>query len=347
MKALNDNTIKQLGNGILAKVKEGCSLRYPGTFTQSTSKIQLFDSRFKEGDIIAVVNSNDITYCIGITSIPIVEEGIEISYYLVSKVNSKDETYSTIFLLDKFGNTLYCDLDKTDSTLGNFNILDRVIPITYNIDCTDTNDHLLKIINTDILNYRKGDKIKIKSDDESTIASLFYSGIFDVVDNCITRNNSISGTLTLSRTFSENETVTYAIAYYKNTTDSNFSIDSNSRISTNCPCILMTNDGIGSLTYPINSVSLPNSRKYIASGTIVSRYIPKQGDVIGNNSGNIYATIQNFLRRDFNNYFIVLSCGRIVNSAPTHWYTSTYNNNTFDNVNSPLQTGGGAGGSNN
>lgn len=344
MKALNDNTIKQLGNGILAKVKEGCSLRYPGTFTQSTSKIQLFDSRFKEGDIIAVVNSNDITYCIGITSIPIVEEGIEISYYLVSKVNSKDETYSTIFLLDKFGNTLYCDLDKTDSTLGNFNILDRVIPITYNIDCTDTNDHLLKIINTDILNYRKGDKIKIKSDEESTVDSLFYSGIFDIVDNDIIRNNSISGTLTLSRTFSENETVTYVIGYYKYTTNSNFSISSNSsRISTNCPCILMTNNNIDSLTYPINSVSLPNSRKYIASGTIVSRYIPKQGDVIGNNSGNIYATIHNFLRRDLNNYFIVLNCGRIVNSAPIHWYTSTYNNNTFDNGNSPLiQTGGGS-----
>lgn len=340
MKALNDNTIKQLGNGILAKVKEGCSLRYPGTFTQSTSKIQLFDSRFKEGDIISVVNSDGITYCIGITSIPIVEEGIDISYYLVSKINDKDETYATICLLDKFGNTLCCDLNKTDCTLGNFSILDRVIPITYNIDCTNTNDHLLKIINTDILNYRKGDKIKIESDEESTIASLFCSGIFDVVDNYITRNSTISGTLTLSRTFSKNETVTYEIAYYKNTTNSNFSIDSSSYISTNCPCILKTNNTIDSLTYPINSVCLPNSRKYIASGDVVSRYIPKQGDVIESNSGNIYATIHNFLRRDLNNYFIVLSCGHIVNSAPTYWYISTYNNNTFNNSNSPLQTGG-------
>lgn len=309
MKTLNDNTIKQLGNGILSKVKNGCPniLKFKVDHSISPNLIQddytlenIID--YKAGDIITINNVGlitDYTYIdlnrTIISDIPYIEKEAPYSTFIILKVESIKRML-VITAIDKHGNII--QFINSGSGFGIIILVKTTLPVTYNIDCTNLeneSDIINSILNSKAHIYKKGDKINISAIGDQPSTSLFEKGIYEITDNEVDTSktgNSNVNYLSLTKKYSDTESVTHKIGYYYDGTIFTWAnLGGYDSWTTNCSVNIESTYNNGDYNFT-GTIRLPISNK-VFTIPILTVYIPKIGDRI--------------ITGDLNNDFIILS----------------------------------------
>ena len=292
MKTLNDDTIKQLGNGILDKIRGKYNAYFIGTYDTETGGVEfanIFYNRIGKcavnvGDCI-IVNHQSIREPVYYTGTFTINFDINIPYtiFTVLNVNVAEDGSTYIDALDKAGNKVF--INSQDRSTFFIKLKEPIIPITWNHTTWKSNNRIQSLVlDSNFLKFKEGDKIKFGSANDETFFNKTTVEIKEITISNYTDNTHFSAIFTLSNDFKNSEVVDMRCSVVLN---GNTYTEKQRRITTNCPTyILGVLDNTGSSLTSCQSIFLPKSN-VLLDAMLYSNYYPKPGDIVCSITDNV------------------------------------------------------------
>lgn len=282
MKILNDNTIKQLGNGILEKVRGKYCAMFTGTYVDTTGGFNMspYNSINKVainiGDIIAVYhNTLSETIYYSDTDIPLYDSNYDYSLFTVINITVDLDGSIYIIATDKFGNT--CKINSASGTTFFITLDKTVIPCTWDHTVWNSSNRIESLLlDSKIRLFKEGDKIKFGNALDEDFFNKQIVEIKKIEISEYTDNTHFKYKLTLENDFGSGEKVLMEC----NGTMSGSITEKQRRITTNCPTYIL-----GRLNSTSTSVTecfyifLPKSNT-VLEYHLYDEYYPKPGDIV-------------------------------------------------------------------
>lgn len=287
MKTLNDDTIKQLGNGIIDKIRRKYNAYFGGSYNTATGEIEFGNALYNRigkfavhvGDCI-IINHQDIrepVYYAGTFNINF-DTNTPYTVFIVLEANVTEDGSIYIDALDKAGNKV--SINSQDRSTFFIGLKEPIIPITWNHTTWKSNNRIQSLVSdSNFLKFKEGDKIKFGSADNEAFFNATTVEIkkFVVSDNPSPTNFSFE--IVLAKDFGYSEEVQITCNGTLSSTLSGTSYtEKQRRITTNCPTYIlgtMNNNDITDCT----SIILPKGEITI-DAELYSEYLPKVGDVV-------------------------------------------------------------------
>lgn len=280
MKTLNDNTIIQLGNGILEKVRGKYSAVFNGTYNSATAGFTM--SPYNSGGKVAI-NIGDIivvyydtlseTIYYADTDIPLYDKDYQYSIFTVIDVNVDLDGSIYMKATDKFGNV--CSINTVTGTSWFIGLNKAVIPCTWKHTVWNSPNRIESLLlDTKVRLFKKGDRIKFGT---ATDEDFFNNKTVEIKKIEITEytdSTHFNYKLSLENDFGNSEKVLMECAG----TMSGSITEKQHRITTNCPTYIlgtMNDSDVNNCT----SIVLPKGNITIDAG-LYKEYLPKVGDVV-------------------------------------------------------------------
>lgn len=295
MKTLNDDTIKQLGNGIIDKIRKKYNAYFGGSYNTATGEIEFGNALYNRsgefavhaGDCI-IINHPDITEPVYYPGTFTINFDINIPYtvFTVININIGFGGNINIDALDKASNKV--SINSVNGNTFFIGLKEHIIPITWNHTTWTSNNRIQSLVSdSNFLKFKEGDKIKFGAADNEAFFNNTTVEIKKFVISDKTGPNHFSFEIVLAKDFgySEEVQITCNGAVSKSLKGTLYS-ERQRRITTNCPTYIlgtMNNSDINDC----NSIVLPKGEITI-DAQLHSEYLPKVGDVVcANNSPTI------------------------------------------------------------
>lgn len=283
MKTLNDDTIKQLGNGIIDKIRKKYNAYFGGSYDTATGGVEfgnIFYNRIGKfavhvGDCI-IVNHQDITepvYYNGTFNINF-DTNTPYTVFIVLDANVTEDGSIYIDALDKAGNKV--SINSQNGSTFFIKLKEPIIPITWNHTTWKSNNRIQSLVlDSNFLKFKEGDKIKFGSANDETFFNNTTVEIKEITISKYTDNTHFSAIFTLSNDFKNSEVIDMRCSVVLN---GNTYTEKQRRITTNCPTYIlgtMNDSDINDCT----SIVLPKGNITI-DASLYKEYFPKVGDVV-------------------------------------------------------------------
>lgn len=283
MKTLNDDTIKQLGNGIIDEIRRNYNAYFEGYYDTATEGVEFRNTLYNRigkfvvhvGDCI-IVNHQRITEPVYYTGTFTINFDTNTPYtvFTVIDVNIKAESSIYIDALDKAGNKV--SINSTNGSTFFIRLKEPIIPITWNHTTWKSNNRIQSLVlDSNFLKFKEGDKIKFGSAENETFFNNTTVEIKEITISKYTDNTHFYAIFTLSNDFKNSEVVDMRCSVVLN---GNTYTEKQRRITTNCPTYILgtvKDDDVASCT----SIVLPKGNITI-DAELYSKYLPKVGDVV-------------------------------------------------------------------
>lgn len=291
MKTLNDDTIKQLGNGIIDKIRGKYNAYFIGTYDTATREVDFGNTLYNRIDKLAVnvgdciiVNHQNIRESVYYAGTFNINFDINTSYTVFTVIDISKRLGGGIYIdaLDKAGNKV--SINSANGSTFLIVLKEPIIPITWNHTTWKSNNRIQSLVSdSNFLKFKEGDKIKFGSADNEAFFNNTTVEIKEITISDYT--NDIDGThfsaiFTLSHDFKNSEVVDMRCSVVLN---GNTYTEKQRKITTNCPTYILgtMND---SDVANCNSIILPKGNITI-DASLYKEYLPKVGDVVcANNS---------------------------------------------------------------
>ena len=167
MKTLNDDTIKQLGNGIIDKIRRKFNAYFGGSYNTATGEIEFGNALYNRigkfavhvGDCI-IINHPDITepvYYTGTFNINF-DTNTPYTVFIVLDANVTEDGSIYIDALDKAGNKV--SINSQDRSTFFIGLKKAIIPITWNHTTWKYNNRIQSLVSdSNFLKFKEGDII--------------------------------------------------------------------------------------------------------------------------------------------------------------------------------------------
>lgn len=297
MKILNDDTIKQLGNGILDKIRGKYNAYFIGTYDSETGGVDFGNTLYNRigkfavhvGDCI-IINHQDITEPVYYTGTFNINFDTNTPYTVFIVLDANIDSNGSIYIdaLDKAGNKV--SIDSANGSSFSIELKEPIIPITWNHTSWTSNNRIQSLVlDSNFLKFKEGDKIKFGSVDNETFFNATTVEIKKFVISDKINSNKFSFEIVLAKDFgySEEVQITCNGTLSKTLAGKVFYTERQRKISTNCPTyILGTMNNNNDIT-DCTSIILPKGEITI-DAELRSEYLPKVGDIVcANNSPTI------------------------------------------------------------
>lgn len=283
MKTLNDDTIKQLGNGIIDKIRRKYNAYFGGSYNTATGEVEFGNALYNRigkfaihvGDCI-IVNHLDITEPVYYTDTFTINFDTNTPYTVFTVLDVNVEADGSIYIdaLDKAGNKV--SIDSANGSTFFIKLKEPIIPITWNHTTWKSNNRIQSLVlDSNFLKFKEGDKIKFGSANDETFFNNTTVEIKEIVISNKTDNTHFSAIFTLSNDFKNSEVVDMRCSVVLN---GNTYTEKQRRITTNCPTYIlgtMNDSDVNNCT----SIVLPKGNITIDAG-LYKEYLPKVGDVV-------------------------------------------------------------------
>lgn len=292
MKTLNDNTIKQLGNGIIDKIRKKYNAYFGGSYNTATGEVEFGNALYNRigkfavhvGDCI-IVNHQDITEPVYYTGTFNINFDTNTPYTVFIVLDANIDSNGSIYIdaLDKAGNKV--SIDSANGSTFFIKLKEPIIPITWNHTTWKSNNRIQSLVlDSNFLKFKEGDKIKFGSANDETFFNNTTVEIKEIVISNKTDNTHFSAIFTLSNDFKNSEVVDMRCSVVLN---GNTYTEKQRRITTNCPTyILGVLDNTGSSLTSCQSIFLPKSN-VLLDAMLYSNYYPKPGDIVCSITDNV------------------------------------------------------------
>ena len=287
MKTLNDDTIKQLGNGIIDKIRRKYNAYFGGSYNTATGEVEFGNALYNRigkfavhvGDCI-IINHQDITepvYYAGTFNINF-DTNTPYTVFIVLDANIDSNGSIYIDALDKAGNKVSIN-SANESTLV-IKLKEPIIPITWNHTTWKSNNRIQSLVSdSNFLKFKEGDKIKFGSADNEAFFNATTVEIKKFVISDKVNSNNFNFEIVLAKDFGYSEEVQITCnGAVSRTLKGTTYTERQRKISTNCPTYIlgtMNNNDINDC----NSIILPKGNITI-DAQLHSEYLPKVGDVV-------------------------------------------------------------------
>lgn len=288
MKTLNDDTIKQLGNGIIDKIRRKYNAYFGGTYDTATGGVEfgnIFYNRIGKfavhvGDCI-IVNHQNITVPVYYPDTFTINFDINTPYtiFTVLDVNVEEDGSIYIDALDKAGNKVF--INSQDRSTFFIGLKEPIIPITWNHTIWKSNNRIQSLVlDSNFLKFKEGDKIKFGSADNEAFFNATTVEIKKFVIGSKINSNNFSFEIVLAKDFGYSEEVQITCnGSLARTLSGKVSYTENQRrITTNCPTYILGTMNDSDIN-DCNSIVLPKGEITI-DAQLHSEYLPKVGDVV-------------------------------------------------------------------
>lgn len=288
MKTLNDDTIKQLGNGIIDKIRRKYNAYFGGSYNTATGEVEFGNALYNRigkfavhvGDCI-IINHQDITepvYYTGTFNINF-DTNTPYTVFTVLDANVAEDGSIYIDALDKAGNKV--SINSADGSTFFIKLEKPIIPIIWNHTTWKSNNRIQSLVSdSNFLKFKEGDKIKFGSADNEAFFNNTTVEIKEIVISNKTDNTHFSAIFTLSNDFKNSEVVDMRCSVVLN---GNTYTEKQRRITTNCPTYILGTMNDSDIN-DCNSIVLQKGNITI-DAELYSEYLPKVGDVVcANNS---------------------------------------------------------------
>ena len=291
MKTLNDDTIKQLGNGIIDKIRRKYNAYFGGSYNTATGGVEFGNALYNRigkfavhvGDCI-IVNHQDITepvYYPGTFNINF-DTNTPYTVFIVLDANVDIDGSIYIDALDKAGNKV--SINSANGSDFFIILKEPIIPITWDHTTWKSNNRIQSLVSdSNFLKFKEGDKIKFGSADNEAFFNATTVEIKEITISNYTNSTHFSAIFTLSNDFKNSEVVDMRCSVVLN---GKIYLEKQRRITTNCPTYILGTMKDSDIIN-CNSIVLPKGNITIDS-ELYSEYLPKVGDVVcANNSPTI------------------------------------------------------------
>lgn len=288
MKTLNDDTIKQLGNGIIDKIRRKYNAYFGGSYDTATGGVEfgnIFYNRIGKfavhvGDCI-IVNHQDITEPVYYADTFNINFDTNTPYtvFIVLDANVAEDGSIYIDALDKAGNKV--SIDSANGSTFFIKLKEPIIPITWNHTIWKSDNRIKSLVlDSNFLKFKEGDKIKFDSADNEAFFNATTVEIkkFVVSDNPSPTNFSFEIVLAKDFGYSEEVQITCNGSLSRSLSGKISYTENQRKITTNCPTYIlgtMNDSDINDCT----SIVLPKGNITI-DAQLYSEYLPKVGDVV-------------------------------------------------------------------
>ena len=283
MKTLNDDTIKQLGNGIIDKIRRKYNAYFGGSYNTAIGGVEFGNAFYNRigkfavhvGDCI-IINHQNITEPVYYTGTFNINFDINTPYTVFIVLDANIDSNGSIYIdaLDKAGNKV--SIDSGNGSTFFIKLKEPIIPITWNHTTWKSNNRIQSLVlDSNFLKFKEGDKIKFGSADNETFFNNTTVEIKEITISNKTDNTHFSAIFTLSNDFKNSEVVDMRCSVVLN---GNTYTKKQCRITTNCPTYIlgtMNDNDINDCT----SIILPKGNITI-DAELNSEYLPKVGDVV-------------------------------------------------------------------
>lgn len=283
MKTLNDDTIKQLGNGIIDKIRRKYNAYFGGSYNTATGGVEFGNALYNRigkfavhvGDCI-IVNHQGITEPVYYNGTFTINFDINIPYTIFTVLNVNVEGDGSIYIdaLDKAGNKV--SINSANGSDFFIILKEPIIPITWDHTTWKSNNRIQSLVlDSNFLKFKEGDKIKFGSANDETFFNNTTVEIKEIVISNKTDNTHFSAIFTLSNDFKNSEVVDMRCSVVLN---GNTYTEKQRRITTNCPTYIlgtMNDSDINNCT----SIILPKGNITI-DASLYKEYLPKVGDIV-------------------------------------------------------------------
>ena len=283
MKTLNDDTIKQLGNGIIDKIRRKYNAYFGGSYNTATGEVEFGNALYNGigkfavhvGDCI-IINHQDITepvYYAGTFNINF-DTNTPYTVFIVLDANVDSNGSIYIDALDKAGNKV--SIDSQNGSTFFIKLKEPIIPITWNHTIWKSNNRIQSLVSdSNFLKFKEGDKIKFGSADNEAFFNNTTVEIKEITISNKTDNTHFSAIFTLSNDFKNSEVVDMRCSVVLN---GNTYTEKQRRITTNCPTYILGTMNDSDIN-DCNSIVLQKGNITI-DAQLHSEYLPKVGDVV-------------------------------------------------------------------
>ena len=286
MKTLNDDTIKQLGNGIIDKIRKKYNAYFGGSYNTATGEVEFGNALYNRigkfavhvGDCI-IVNHQDITEPVYYTGTFNINFDTNTPYTVFTVININRRLGGGIYIdaLDKAGNKV--SINSENGSTFFIELKEPIIPITWNHTTWKSNNRIQSLVlDSNFLKFKEGDKIKFGSAEDETFFNNTTVEIKEITISDYTEDmdgTHFSAIFTLSNDFKNSEVVDMRCSVVLN---GNTYTEKQRRITTNCPTYIlgtMNDSDVANCT----SIVLPKGNITI-DAELYSKYLPKVGDVV-------------------------------------------------------------------
>ena len=287
MKTLNDDTIKQLGNGIIDKIRRKYNAYFGGSYNTATGEIEFGNALYNRigkfavhvGDCI-IINHPDITepvYYTGTFNINF-DTNTPYTVFIVLDANVTEDGSIYIDALDKAGNKV--SINSQDRSTFFIGLKKAIIPITWNHTTWKYNNRIQSLVSdSNFLKFKEGDKIKFGSADNEAFFNNTTVEIkkFVVSDKASSTNFSFEIVLAKDFGYSEEVQITCNGTLVRKLGGTSYT-EKQRKISTNCPTYILGTMNDSDIN-DCNSIILPKGNITI-DAELYSEYLPKVGDVV-------------------------------------------------------------------
>lgn len=287
MKTLNDDTIKQLGNGILDKIRGRYNAYFIGTYDPETGGVDFGNTLYNRNGKLAVnvgdyiiVNHQGITEPVYYTGTFNINFDTNTSYTVFTVLDIESDSSIYIDALDKAGNKVFIN-NGIDRNIFYIGLKEAIIPIIWNHTTWNSNNRIQSLVSdSNFLKFKEGDKIKFGAVDNEAFFNATTVEIKKFVISDKINFNSFSFEIVLAKDFgySEEVQITCNGTFKKSLSGTISYTEKQRKISTNCPTYIlgtMNNNDITDCT----SIILPKGEITI-DAQLRSEYLPKVGDVV-------------------------------------------------------------------
>lgn len=283
MKTLNDDTIKQLGNGIIDKIRRKYNAYFGGSYNTATGGVEFGNALYNRsgkfaghvGDCI-IVNHRDITEPVYYTGTFNINFDTNTPYTVFIVLDAHIYSNGSIYIdaLDKAGNKV--SIDSQNGSTFFIKLEEPIIPITWDHTTWKSNNRIQSLVSdSNFLKFKEGDKIKFGSVDNETFFNNTTVEIKEIVISNKTDNTHFSAIFTLSNDFKNSEVADMRCSVVLN--GSTYT-EKQRRITTNCPTYILGTMNDSDIV-DCNSIILPKGNITI-DAQLYSEYLPKVGDVV-------------------------------------------------------------------
>lgn len=283
MKTLNDDTIKQLGNGIIDKIRRKYNAYFGGSYNTATGEVEFGNTLYNRigkfavhvGDCI-IVNHQDITEPVYYTGTFNINFDTNTPYTVFIVLDANVEADGSIYIdaFDKAGNKVF--INSANGSTFFIGLKEPIIPITWDHTTWKSNNRIQSLVlDSNFLKFKEGDKIKFGSADDETFFNNTTVEIKEITISKYTDNTHFSAIFTLSNDFKNSEVVDMRCSVVLN---GNTYTEKQRRITTNCPTYILGTmkdsniDGCTSIVLPKGNITI--------DADLYKEYLPKVGDVV-------------------------------------------------------------------
>lgn len=288
MKTLNDDTIKQLGNGIIDKIRRKYNAYFGGSYNTATGEVEFGNALYNRigkfavhvGDCI-IVNHQDITEPVYYTGTFNINFNTNTPYTVFTVLDANIDSNGSIYIdaLDKAGNKVSINSINGDTFF--IKLKEPIIPITWNHTIWKSNNRIQSLVlDSNFLKFKEGDKIKFGAADNEAFFNATTVEIkkFVVSDNPSIINFSFEIVLAKDFGYSEEVQITCNGSLAKSLSGKISYTENQRKISTNCPTYILGTMNDNDIT-DCTSIILPKGEITI-DAQLHSEYLPKVGDVV-------------------------------------------------------------------